>query len=332
MDVKITAMDGVNVTGSIRLQAGDGTVGFYIAETTKAKRTEAPFYDFEMTLTSLSFPGDEAVLPEKVVVPIPLPVPPKWDVALTENGMGEVAYTVFGGGWNSLNVDQLDSGSVKPGYAYEVEEVNKPDFVQNTSKTAAKQQFVSAIFSGYQLGIIGLAGQETKVSGIVGASDAPVASGRVWGDLSGGLPTSLSVIYKVDKTEGASTADGGSGGNVSFATFDAEKFILGTPVPLLEGLQISDMDVAVAGDHFCLFAITGDGAPLLGLYDQTGKALGTPNMPVGSWSNAGRWVTNPTIVATPGSSVGFSFAFIEMNGDVPSGIYTGTLSSPEVTS
>ena len=335
MDIEIKALDGIDVTGAVQFVSSGNQLGLYSGKTDEVVRTEAPFYEYETILTSVPFSKSKALAPENISIPQPLPGPPLWKLLLVDEGVGEIAYTVFGGGWDTLSLDTFKDGKLKTNYAYEVEETSKPDFVLNSSTSPAKQQFVSALFSGYQLGIIGLQEQDGQqvphVSGIVGSSEAPVSTGRVFGDLSNGLPVSVNLVYLTNKNVGPLAVSGAFCGNLFLASYDINKNKLGSPIALLEGVEFSDFDIAVAGNNFCLFGITGDGAPLIGIYDQAGNALGAPNVPVGSWSNAGRWVTNPTIVATPGKTLGFSFAFVEMEDDKPLGIYTGTLSSPEAT-
>ncbi len=335
MDLKITPLNVTEITGDSRMLASTDGVGLYMASIVAAERTEAPFYDYETVLTSLPVGSAKALKPALVALPMPLPTQATFDITLTGDQNGTVAYTMFGGGWNELNVDTLDSGKLKPGYSYNVEEIINPVFIINSSTTPAKQQFVTALFSGYQLGIIGLQEQDGQqvphVSGIVGTSEAPVSTGRVYGDLSNGLPVNVSVVYLTNKNVGPLAPSGAFCGSLFFASYDINENKLGTPVALLESVEFSDFDLAVSGDTFCILAVTGDGSPLLALFDNAGKISGSPDMPVGSWSNAGRWVASPTIVATPGDNAGFSFAFIEMEDNTPSGIYTGTLSSPEAT-
>lgn len=340
MEIQIKKLEDVEVTGSLRMVSQSGnpaSVGLYMAKTQEVARTEAPFYKFETTLTALPFNGADPLSPKEIAMPQPLPVSPGWDVVLTESGEGSVCYSFFGGGWNTLKVDTITGGQVTTGYSYEVEASDKPAFMLNTSTTAAKQNYVSAVLSSCQLGLIGLQDQKGQlvpgVSDLVGSSENPVSSGSVLGNLSAGLPQKVSLVFKRDKNIGPLSPGGLFCGSLFFNTYDTTTYKLGTEVPVLSDIAFSEFDVAAAGDYFCLFAVTGDGAPLLGLYDQTGKALGSPNMPAGSWNNAGHWVANPTIVATPpGKEIGFSFAFIEMEGDAPSCIYTGTLSSPAITS
>jgi len=335
MDLEINALDGIEITGAVQLVSSGNQIGLYSGKTDEAVRTEAPFYDYETVLTSVPVGKSKALAPENITIPQPLPGAPLWRLALAGDGVGEIAYTVFGGGWDILSVDTLKDGKQNPGYAYEVEETSNPTFILNSSASPSKQQFVSALFSGYQLGIIGLQEQDGQqvphVSGIVGTSEAPVSTGRVYGDLSSGLPANVNVVYLTNKNVGPLAPSGAFCGSLFFASYDVNKDKLSTPVALLEGVEFSNFDLAVSGDTFCILAVTGDGSPLLAVFDNAGRISDSPYVPVGSWSNAGNWVASPTIVATPGASVGFSFAFIEMEEKTPSGIYTGTLSSPEVT-
>lgn len=334
MEENITALEGVTVTGSIGVVLNAGQVGLYMSAMKAVSRTKAPFYNYEATLTALSFRGATPVTPSEIAIPLPLSIMPRWDAVFTDAGIGKVAYTVFGGGWNTLNVDAYKDSELKSGYTYDIKEIDRPYFLIQSAQSPAKQQYVSAIFSGYQLGIIDLQSQDgqqaTKVLSIVGSSEAPVSAGRVWGDLSNDhLPASLNLVYKTNKNVGPLAPSGVFCGSLFFATFDvnaAPKDALGKSVPLLASVEFSDFDLAVGSSgEFCLFAVTGDGSPLLATFDSAGNASGSPYTPVGAWSNAGGWVSNPTIVATPSVVGGFSFAFIEMDGDTPFCIQTGTV-------
>jgi len=334
MNLQITELTGVSPTGAIQMAVCGSALGLYVAETGESSPADYGSFEYQTMIKMEKVGNYTEPNPTSLEIPQSLMVPPDWNILLAADNEGYLTNSEFGGGWNTLEYSAISSGKIVPQYAYNVEDTQNPHFVTNTSSNAAKQQYSSAIFSGYQLGIIGLEDQEGEqtphVSGLVGSADAPVSVGRVFGDLSGGLPASLSLAYLVRKTVGPLAPSGAFCGTLNFATFDTSKNTLGVPVALMSDIEFCDFDLAVSGDYFCVLAVTGDGAPLLAMYDQTGKAIGSPNMPVGSWSNAGRWVMNPTIVATPGTDAGFSFAFIEMEGDTALGVYTGTLAPPKV--
>lgn len=332
MDLTLAPLKDVDVTGDIKLAVQGDALGLYMAQTSVVEPKSAPFYDFQTTLTSIALDGSTALTPALLTIPQPLPGMPSFDLVFTSDGAGELTYCQFGGGWNILTVDGFKDEALSSLYDYQVEESNKPHFLINTSDSAAKQQFVSATFSGYQLGIIGLQEQDGQqvphVSGIVGSSDSPVSGGRVFGDLSSGLPVTVSVIYKQDKDEGPLAPNGAFCGTLSFAPYDINADKLGTPVDLLSGTAVADYDLAVAAGTYGLLASTGDGSPMLALFDDKGALIGTPNLPLGSWNGADRWIVSPTIAPTPGGKGGFSFAFVEMSEAGPVGLYTGTLAPP----
>lgn len=331
MNIAITALEGVTLTDTIQIVTDGSTVGLYLCQTQTAVGDDTFMNPFSTTLTAQAIGSASALSPGTVTLPMMLPVAAQNEVVLTASGTGEVAYTYFGGGWSTLCVDTLASGAQTELYSYVVEETAAPHYIRNTSAQAAQQQYVSALFSGYQLGIIGLQEQDGQqvpgVSPITGTSDAPVADGRVFGDLSAGLPASLNVVYKTNKTTGPLAPNAAFCGSLSFAAYNTADGTLGTTTALLSDVELSDFDVGVNGTDFCVFSVTGDGAPLLAMYDTSGTMIGTATMPVGSWNNAGRWIASPTVIGTPGQQQSFTFAFVEMEELQPQAIYTGTFSN-----
>lgn len=336
MDLTIQELKDVPVTGLVRVLTCADQVGLYMDNLVESDPEKEPFTPFSFSLTALPFGDDKAVSPGTLSLPLNLPVSPTWDIALSKSDEGELIYTPYDGGWFALNVDSISADGVETAWEYAVEDTTDPHFVLQSRDAAVKQPYISAILSGYQFGIIGLQEQDGQqvphVSGIVGTSTDQVSVGRAFGDLSNGLPKDLTVVYLQHKNVGPLAPSGAFCGPVTLAAYDVNANKLSNQVDLVESVELSDFDIAVADQYMCMLGVTGDGAPLIGLYDQTGKALGTPNLPAGSWSNAGRWVTSPTIVATPqksgSSGLGFSFAFIEMENDQPVAVHTGTLAPP----
>jgi hypothetical protein len=283
-------------------------------------------------LTAYPVGPSAPIAPATINLPCLLLVPPALAVSLSADNTGDLAMSQFGGGWNTLEVAKIANGTLTTGYSYTVEETYGPRFVLSTAGGPPKQQVVSARLSGYQLGIIALQTQDGQqvphVSGIVGTSQAPVTAGRVFGDLSTGLPATLSVVYLAGRNEGALAPNGSIPGPLSLAGYDVNADKLGTPTALLPDMTVSAFDIALAAGTLCLFAVTGTGAPLLALFDESGKALDAPASPAGSWSNARHWVTSPTVVPTQGTQWSFSFAFTEMVDGDPVAIYTGTARVP----
>jgi hypothetical protein len=330
MELEIAAVAGVNLTSEVvRVVAIADEVGVYISSVEPVTPTAAPYYGYHTRLTAVKVGTYATLDPNQILLPQPLPATAEWDLVLTSSGNGTVATAQFGGGWNTLIVDGLSSGKRVPGYVYQVEDTNDPRFLQNTGSGASQQAYVSAILSGFQLGVIGLQTQDGQqvpgVTGIVGSSSEPVSTGRIFGDLTNGLPGSLGVSYINRKSVGPLAPSGAFCGGLFFATFDVQGNKLSTPVPLLPGIDFATFDLAVLEDYLCLLATTGSGAPLLAMFDTTGKPLGTSNMPVGTWSNGDHWVASPSIVAT---QRGFAFTFVDMDGQTPATLYFGTLTSP----
>jgi len=333
MDLTFEPLQDVKLTGAIRLVAVEDAVALYMASSRPEEDPENTIY--KSVLAPVAAYDDNSLAVPTLTLRLPLPVEPDWDLALSSGDAGSVAYSSFGGGWNTLEVGSIADGKLSPAYAYNVENTQAPSFVLSTGNGTPKQAYVGALLSGYQLGMIGLADQDglqvPQVAGIVGTADAPISAGRIWGDLTAGLPVTVNVIYLASKNVGPLAPNGAFCGNLYFATYDTKAGKLGTPVPLLPEVEFCDFDVTVAGDIVCLLGVTGTGAPLVALFDDKGAAVGTPNMPAGIWSNADSWIFSPTIVAMPsnGSDVGFSLAFASMKVGGAAVIYTGTLMPPK---
>jgi hypothetical protein len=330
MELEIAAVAGVELTSEVvRVVAVADDVGVYISSVEALMPTAAPYYGYQTRLTAVRVGTYAALDPGQILLPQPLAVTPEWDLVLSSSGNGTVATAQFGGGWNTLTVDTLSGGRPVPDYVYQVEDTNAPRFLQNTGSGASQQPYVSAILSGYQLGVIGLQTQDGQqvpgVTGIVGTSSEPVSMGRVFGDLTNGLPSSLSAAYINRKSVGPLAPSGAFCGGLFLATFDVQRHKLDTPVALLPGIDLAAFDLAVLEDYLCVLATTGSGAPVLAMFDTTGKPLGTSNMPVGTWSNGDHWVASPSIVPT---KTGFAFAFVDMDGQAPATLYFGTLTAP----
>lgn len=201
------------------------------------------------------------------------------------------------------------------------------NFVSNTGAGPGKQAYVSTILSGYQLAVIDPEPQDGQsapgVIGIIGTSRKPVSAGRVFGDLTRGLPRSLGVAYLKRRQVGPLAPNLLFTGSLQFATFDPTARKLGTATDLLPGTEISEFDLAVHESCLYVLAATGSGALVLAMYDAAGVPIGACNLPVGPWTKPGHWVAGPTIVAT---ATGFAFAFVDMDGRTPVALYVGTLS------
>ena len=316
------------ITGAIRLMSSAKATQLYMASSGPNKVTQSPSEGFLTTLAAIPLDDQEAVVPQSVPISQMLPSATTWDIDLS-NGAGVVTYTSSNGAFNNVFVAAVGSdGTLTPDFSYEFEDGNSPTFVRNTSTNPAKQTYISAILSGYNLAIIGLQEQDGKqvpgVSGLVGTSEAPVSVGRVCGDISQGLPQTMSLFYKTDERVGPLTPGMAFRGRLSCATFDTTNNKLGTPVPLLDGTEIADFDLAVSGDCYCLLASLSNGMPLLATFDATGKLTSGPDFLVGSWNNVGHWVESPTVVADPtANSPSFRFAFIEYHDQSPINIHTG---------
>lgn len=328
MDLQLTPVDGVTLPRpSIRILAVGPDLGVYWAAT-QATPGAAPGARFQTVLTAVKVGSSNPLTPPQIVVPQLLPNLPSWDLSLATGG-GTLAITRFGGGWNALRVDTLANGQLVPGYVYSVEDSTALNFVRNTGAGASQQEYVSAILSGYQLAVIGLQAQDDRpvpaVTGIVGSSTAPVAAGRVFGDLTQGLPASLGVAYLQRTQVGPLAPNGLFTGGLRLASFATKTASLGPATELLPGIAVSQFDLAVLDSYLCVLATTGGGAPVLALFDATGKPQGTSNLPAGPWTNPGHWVASPSIVST---ATGFAFAFVDMDGPTPAKLYVGTLTSP----
>jgi len=333
MDLTIEPLKDVKLTGAIRLVVAGDAVALYMASSGPVDDPGNSLY--QTILAPVPAYDDNSLKGPSLTLILPLPGEPDWDLALSSSDAGSVAYSSFGGGWNTLKVGSVAGGKLSADYAYNIENTQAPRFVRSTGIGTPKQAYVGALLSGYQLGMIGLADQDGRqvpqVAGIVGTAEAPISAGRIWGDLTAGLPATVNVIYLTSKNVGPLAPNGAFCGNLYFATYDTKAGKLGTPVPLLPDVEFCDFDITVAGGIVCLLGVTGTGAPLLALFDDKGAAVGTPNMPSGTWSNADSWISNPTIVAMPSNSgdVGFSLAFASMKVGGTAVIYTGTLLPPK---
>ncbi|TNE61160.1 MAG: hypothetical protein EP335_17050 [Alphaproteobacteria bacterium] len=327
MNIQISKLQDIEATGDIQLVANGGDLGLYVAGFGRPDMASDPASGFAATLSLHAPAAPTTSLPQSLAIPTLLTVPPLWNLVASGSAPLQVAASQFGGGWNILSVSEFKDSKLAPLYSYKVEDTRRPHFMLNSSSKAASQQFVSAIFSGYQFGLIGLQTQDGQqvphVSGIVGTSAAPVSAGRIIGDLSSGLPATVSLVYQ-GAGSGETAPSGGPAGPLSLANYDINNNKLGTPVPLLGGFDIGAFDLAVAGGNLCLFAVTSAGVPIIATYDMTGKLIDGPVTPVGSWLNGGHWAASPTIVPTPGSSGSFSLAFVEMQAQDRVAIQFGT--------
>jgi len=327
-NISTVTLPGNQITGAVRLTSQATATAIYMASSGPNKATKSADQPFVTTLASIALDGQKALAPQSVPIFQMLPGATTWDIDLT-NGKGGVTYTSSNGGFNTVFVATVGSdGKLTPDFSYEVEDGNTPTFVRNTSTNPAKQTYISAILSGYNLAIIGLQEQDGMqvpgVSGLVGTSDAPVSAGRVCGDLSAGLPQTVSLFYKTDERVGPLTPGMAFRGRLSFATFDTKSNKLATPVPLLDGTEIADFDLAVSGDCYCLLVSLSNGMPLLATFDATGKLTGGPDLLAGSWNNVGHWIGSPTVIPDPTvKAPAFRFAFIEHNDQSPINIHTG---------
>jgi hypothetical protein len=327
-NIGTVTLPGNQITGAVRLSSQATATGLYIASSGPNKAAQSAGHPFVTTLTSIALDGQKALAPQSVPIYQMLPSATTWDIDLG-NGKGGVTYTSSNGGFNTVFVATLGSdGTLTPDFSYEVEDGNMPTFVRNTSTNPAKQTYISAILSAYNLAIIGLQEQDGKkvpgVSGLVGTSDAPVSVGRVCGDFSQGLPKTLTLFYKTDERVGPLTPGMAFRGRLSFATFDTESNKLATPVPLLDGTEIADFDLAVKDDCFCLLASLGNGMPLLATFDATGKLTSGPDQLAGPWNSVGHWIGSPTLIPDPTAQTpAFRFAFIEYSDQSPIQIHTG---------
>lgn len=333
MDLTLTQVPELTAT-SLRLAVSGSGVGLYTAELVP-NATGA----FDWTLRSRALPGATAISPASLSLPQSLPSSPSWDLQFSGDAAGALGLTPFGGAWSTLEVSTFGGsagGSPSPAWAYVVEQTERCRFLRNSAAGVPARTVLSAIFSGGQLGIIGLQGQDGTlvpgVSGIVGSADAPVQDGVVWGDLSQGLPDDLGVIWLECARAGAASPSGTLPGTLRLASFDNGTGTLGTPVTLFEGVQVSELDAAVIDTAVCVVASTGSGALLVGLVGSDGTSLGTAHLPVGPWSNVGCWITSPSVVPTPGKQPGFTLAFAVMEDLEPVAVYVGTLASPQVSS
>ncbi len=327
MELNISQLTNFTPTGRVAACCYGNAVGLYSEQTVQSGSAETPYYLAKITAIA----GEGLVQPEpkSFAAPLLLSVSPGWDIVFSAEGGGQFVYTDFGGAWNSLHIAALTGDSPTDLYSYEVEATNQPRFAINTGLGTPSQNYVSAIFSNCRLGLIGL--QDSggmlvpAVSDFVGSPEQPVSAGRIWGDFTAGVPATVSLAYLADATDGPFSVDGTYPGSLYFATQNTNSSSPSSLVALLDSEQFSCMDVAVAGDQFCLFAVTNTGAPLFATFDQSGNLQGTPQSPEGDWTGDGHWVTNPTIVATPGVDGGYSFAFTEMDGQSPIAIYKGTV-------
>lgn len=315
-----------NVTAEwLRLAVSGSDIGLYTASLDADDDADG----FAYNLTSRPLPGKQATSPASLSLPQLLPVPPAWDLQFTGSGAGRIAATRFGGAWNGLDASEFSGSTVTAAWSYVVEQTDRPRFIRNSAAGIPAKTLVSAIFSGESLGIIGLNPDGAPgVSILVGSSSAPVQDGAVFGDLSQGLPNTLGAVWLQCKTSGAVAPNGMLPGTLRLASYDNASNVLGTPVTLFEGIEIVEFDVAVLQSYVCILASTGSGALLLGMVGADGTKLGTPNLPAGTWTNKGHWITSPSVVPTPGSAPGFTLAFIEMSGVEPVAVYVGTLSQP----
>ncbi|MCC9624050.1 hypothetical protein LPB41_20415 [Thalassospira sp. MA62] len=327
-NIAAVAVPKSQITGSVCLTAQGKASGLYMSARGPVTGAQSGVYPFATTLTSIALGGQSTLAPPNVALPQMLPTATSWDIDLSQ-GSGAVVYTASGGAFNSMSVAKLASdGKLTPDFSYKVEDANGPSFVRTTVTSPAKQTYVAAILSGYNLAIIGLQAQDGQqvpgVSGLVGTSAAPVSVGRVCGDLSAGLPQTVSLFYKTDERVGPLTAGLDFRGKLSFATFDTKSNQLSTPVPLLGGAEIADFDLAVSGDCFCILASLANGMPLLATFDKTGKLRDSPDVLVGSWNNVGHWIASPTVIADPAATApAFRFAFVEHGADQPVAVHAG---------
>lgn len=327
-NISTVTLPGNQITGAVRLSSQATATGLYMASSGPNKAAKSAGDRFVTTLASIALEDQKALGPQSVPISQRLPSATTWDIDLS-NSNGVVAYTTSNGGFNNVFVAAVGSdGKLTPDFSYEMEDANSPTLVRNTSTSPAKQTYISAILSGYNLAILGLQEQDGKqvpgVSGLVGTSDAPVSAGRVCGDLSAGLPQTVNLFYKTDERVGPLTPGMAFRGRLSFATFDTKSNKLATPVPLLDGTEIADFDLAVSGDCYCLVVSLSNGMPLLATFDTTGKLTGGPDLLAGSWNNVGHWIGSPTVIPDPTvKTPAFRFAFIEYNGQSPINIHTG---------
>lgn len=332
MAFTISEIPKIQPTGPIRLVATkSGEITLYMAQIVSARRAKPPYYDFETVLSPLGS-GDNA-LPATITIPQPLPISPDWDLCVTSDGAVNMAYQVFGGGWNVLQVGAVADGEVPYPYGYGVRNCGAPRFLRDSSGNGPAMAWVSFVFEYQKLGLL-IPQQSPPVQGGKVAAGflslAEASHGVAFGDLSGGdLPGSLTLAYKIDRRTGPLSPGGLFLGKLALADYDLTKKTLAAPQPLLSGAEVGEFDAAIQEGVYCLLASTGDGAPLLAAFDGGGKSLGTPYLPFGSWNGPGRWVANPTLVADPANStsqmLSFTIAFILYEADAPKAIYTGNV-------
>ncbi len=333
MNIEISKLKDLTPGEAVRIvtaadPTGEGAWGLYQAAGAGPGSGD-DLLSFYTAITALSSSGLAALTPAGLSLPVMLPVDPLWDIQLSGSGKGYLASAIAGGAFSFLRVNSFEGETLSSYFSYEIEAVDYPSFVIHSGEGVAKQPYIAAIFSDNQLGIIGLQAQDGMnvpgVSSLVGSSDKPVSAGRVWGDLSAGLPAKINLVYKINRSTGPLAPGGQFCGQLFMASYDTTQDQLGQPVALLEGLDVAQFDIAVSAGIVTLFATTGDGSPLLAQFDETGKPAGTPTQPPGSWSNAGRWAGEPSIIGLPGVPGAFGFAFFEFDGPAPASIQTGMI-------
>ncbi|MBC08290.1 hypothetical protein [Thalassospira sp.] len=327
-NISTVTLPGNQITGAVRLASQATATGLYMSSSGPNKAAKSAGHPFVTTLASIALDVQKALAPQRAPIFQMLPSTTTWDINFS-NSKGAVTYTSSNGGFNNVFVAAVASdGTLTPEFSYEVEDGNSPTFLRNTSTNPAKQIYISAILSGYNLAIIGLQEQDGKqvpgVSGLIGTSEAPVSVGRVCGDFSQGLPQTVSLFYKTDERVGPLTPGMAFRGRLSFATFDTKNNKLGTPVSLLDGSEIADFDLAATGDCYCLLISLSNGMPLLATFDATGKLTGGPDQLAGPWNSVGHWIGSPTLIPDPtAKSPAFRFAFVEHDTQGPINIHTG---------
>ena len=330
MSIEIHSLMIASVTGAIRLLAGpDGTV-LYMAETRAATRDQPPLYDFETVLTPLSVGAGSKASTATATIAQPLPPPPSWDLSLSADGSLNVAYTIFGGGWNRCELGVVKNGQVANTYSYALGDCGAPRLVRNTSTTGTAKALTSAILDSQHLGL--LLPQPASNGGDVSVEFLALVdatSGVVFGDLSADIPTAVTLVYKTANRTGPLSPGEGFPGSLSLARYDLSEQAVSSVQPLLDGAPFYELDAAFRADTYCLLASTEDGAPLLAAFDSAGRLLGTPYLPFGSWNTADRWISSPTITADPQyhlqDLLGFKVAFIEHEGDTPMAVHLSTV-------
>ena len=329
MDSTMTALKGVSVTGAIRLASSRTGPALYMASTGPQTPNAAPYYEFATTLAPVPFEGSASSMPT-IVVPQPLSPPPAFDICFLADGTLDVAYQVFGGAWNELQVNSAGGGALKPLYGYAANDCGRPRFVRDTSSTGATTVAVTTTLD-YQNVALLIPGT-TETDGTVNVITTNLVSAAAcvaFADLSGSTTANLSLVYKTDRKAAPLSPGNLFLGKLALAGFDLGRKTLGTPVPLVPDVELAEFDVAYQDGLYCLIATTGDGLPLLAVFDAAGKPVGDAYLPFGAWNNPRGWVTSPTIVADPAAftngALKFDFAFVEMDGDTPTGVLVSSI-------